>query len=151
MTMQTKKDFWCFYPFDGLTVDPTGKAQPCPCWNKHPGHTIADMKTSTKTAQELFNSEHLASIREKMSKGERNESCEICYKKEESGIRSQRQRKIERYFNKTPFSTRREQLTNEFCQKYKPRLKAIELNFSKVYQTLLNHESTRLLSKEISA
>ncbi len=81
---QTKENFWCFYPFDGLTVDPTGKAQPCPCWNTHPGHTIADMKTSTKTASELFNGEHLASIREKMNNGERNESCEVCYKKEES-------------------------------------------------------------------
>ena len=127
---QTIKDFWCFYPFDGLTVDPTGKAQPCPCWSTHPGHTIADMKTSTQTAPQLFDSKHLASIREKMSKGERNESCEICYKKEEGGRRSQRQRKIYRYFINTPHPIKHEQLTDEFCKKYEPRLKAIELNFS---------------------
>ena len=93
--LKSRKDFWCFYPFDGLTVDPTGKAQPCPCWSTHPGHTIADMKTSTQTAPQLFESEHLSLIREKMNNGERNESCEICYKKEERGMRSQRQRKIE--------------------------------------------------------
>ena len=117
------KKYWCLYPFDGFTVDPTGKAQPCPSWTDHKGHILEDMRTSKKTASEIFNTGRLAEIRKQMANGQRVASCSSCWHNEEEGLKSRRIRKIQ---GKLKVNS----LPDNFAQSYKPKLKHIELNFS---------------------
>lgn len=124
MKNKTVKDCWCFYPFDGMTIDPTGKVQPCPIWSNHPGHTIMEMSTAKDmTAPEVFNSKRLNEIRKTMLMGKEVDSCHSCYRNEEKGFKSRRQRKIIAELGTT-------ELTNAIAIEHKPRLKHIELNFS---------------------
>jgi len=124
MKKKTIKDFWCYYPFDGMTIDPTGKVQPCPIWSSHQGHTIMEMsKAGDMTAPEVFNSKRLNEIRKIMSQGKPVDSCHSCYNNEKAGYKSKRQRKIVEELETNS-------LTDDIARNYKPRLKHIELNFS---------------------
>tara|TARA_B100001113_G_scaffold349760_1_gene345697 strand:+ start:4680 stop:5822 length:1143 start_codon:yes stop_codon:yes gene_type:complete len=75
------------------------------------------------TAPEVFNSKRLNEIRKTMLSGKEVDSCHSCYRNEERGFKSRRQRKIVAELGKT-------ELTNTIAIQHKPRLKHIELNFS---------------------
>ena len=118
------KDTWCYYPFDGISVDPTGKVMPCPCWSTHPGHTVMEMsQAKDMTANEVFNSKRMNEIRSTMLQGKKVDSCHHCYMNEKAGLKSKRQRKIVEELDT-------KKLTDEIALNHKPKLKMIELNFS---------------------
>ena len=118
------KDTWCYYPFDGISVDPTGKVMPCPCWSTHPGHTVMKMsQAKDMTANEVFNSKRMNEIRSTMLQGKKVDSCHHCYMNEKAGLKSKRQRKIVEELDT-------KKLTDEIALNHKPKLKMIELNFS---------------------
>ena len=70
--MQNKsiKDFWCFFPFDGMTVEPSGNVKPCPIWCTDEDHLITDLKLNPEqTVDGIFETSKLKTMRSHMKKG----------------------------------------------------------------------------------
>ena len=84
------KKHYCYIPFEGITIDPRGKAQLCPVWTSSPGHDLHDLTKSSTTIEKLFYGQHMENIREKMLKDDYVSACESCYKKERQDLRSHR-------------------------------------------------------------
>ena len=126
----TKKHF-CYLPFEGFTVDPRGKAIPCPAWTDNPDMMFADLRTGNETINDIFHGEKMSDMRRKMARDLRVDACSVCYKKEAKGLLSQRikvarrkrvEKKLDRLFD---------DVDNKFFKVTSaPDIKSLELNFS---------------------
>ncbi len=126
--MQNKsiKDFWCFFPFDGMTVEPSGNVKPCPIWCTDEDHLITDLKTNPEqTINGIFETSKLKKMRSHMRKGIPFKGCQQCWDNEKNGLQSKRLHKIAREVSNTKIK-----FDDDFCRRYKKKLKTIELNFS---------------------
>ena len=47
-----KEKHYCYIPFEGLTVDPKGRAQLCPVWTANEEHVLHDLAESHKNIEE---------------------------------------------------------------------------------------------------
>ena len=83
---QTSKTF-CMHPFTGLATREDGAIQVC-C-RSHPIGFIQD-----NTLEEIWNNRAIRRIRKQVLKGERPPECEPCFKLEDQGVESLRQRHI---------------------------------------------------------
>ena len=116
-TILNKKHF-CYIPFEGLTIDPRGKAQLCPVWSKD--HHLHDFTESSTKINDIFYSDAMKTIRSKMIKDEYVPECEACYKKERKNIQTHRLRyAIQRDLDKAE-----DLKTNE------PKIKSLDISFS---------------------
>jgi len=75
----SKDKYFCYHPFETLTITADGNAQPCPVWNMSDKFPIADLNQNEITIDEIFNSEPLKKMREQMSGGEVVSACNSCH------------------------------------------------------------------------
>jgi len=121
----------CVLPWVHLATHPNGLVSPCCVANYENGicfarSTNADGVTdildlSVNSIDEIMNSDSFTEIRRKMKKGEKPIECNGCYKDEENGIESKRQRENKRFT-----------VEKHFLQKEKFPLKFVELRLGNV-------------------
>ena len=80
------KDTFCILPWIHLNVQPNGDVYPC-CMAPY-GETIGN--TRENTLEEIWNNNHMKTIRKQMLKGERPHLCNRCFLIEDSGLTSPR-------------------------------------------------------------
>ena len=130
MENYSKKHF-CYLPFEGFTVDPRGKAIPCPAWTDNPDMMFADLRTGNETINDIFHGKKMSSMRKMMSRDQKVEACSVCYRKESKGLLSQRIKVARRKRVQKQLQTLFEDVDNKFLKvEHKPKIKSLELNFS---------------------
>lgn len=77
---------FCILPWIHLHSFPTGQAYPC-C-NTEMQHTIGN--TNTQTLEEIWHSDKMQNIRQRMLNGKPVDGCRRCYEQEDSGFVSMR-------------------------------------------------------------
>ena len=109
----SKDKYFCYHPFETLTITADGNAQPCPVWNMSDKFPIADLNQKEVTIDEIFNSAPIMKMREQMTNNEVVSACGSCHRRERAKMDSQRLR-YNRYRSKEDIH----------------HLKQIEINFS---------------------
>jgi len=120
-----KEKHYCYIPFEGLTIDPKGRAQLCPVWTPNKEHVLHDFTKSHKNIEDIFNSNQINNIRQKMLKDEFVQACNMCYTREEKGIISHRLK----YANSRNV-TSKEKIFKRSTPKLKPKIKHMDISFS---------------------
>lgn len=90
---------FCSLPFVHQYRSTEGKV--CLCCDN--GYTTLP-KSPDQTMLEVFNSQQMGTIREKMLAGQRPRECKVCYSMEDNGLYSPRQRANEWWFSREPQS-----------------------------------------------
>ena len=49
-----KEKYYCYIPFEGITIDPKGRAQLCPVWTANEEHVLHDLAESHKNIDSDF-------------------------------------------------------------------------------------------------
>ena len=80
-------------PWIHIYANPDGSVLPC-CIGEHHKH-LGNVQTDSIT--KIWNNDKYKTMRRKMLAGEQCEECSACYKSEESGVKSLRQSKIEKF------------------------------------------------------
>ena len=109
----SKDKYFCYHPFETLTITADGNAQPCPVWNMSDKFPIADLNQKEVTIDEIFNSAPITKMREQMTNNKVVSACGSCHRRERAKMDSQRLR-YNRYRSKEDIH----------------HLKQIEINFS---------------------
>ncbi|MAW33558.1 MAG: hypothetical protein CMK56_04040 [Proteobacteria bacterium] len=117
-------------PFEGFTVDPRGKAIPCPAWTDNPEMMFADLRTGNETINDIFHGDKMSIMRDKMSRDERVDACSVCYRKEAKGLLSQRIKVARRKRVEKNLDDLFADVEDIVTVKHKPKVKSLELNFS---------------------
>jgi MoaA/NifB/PqqE/SkfB family radical SAM enzyme len=116
----------CVLPFSHLATHPTGLVSPCCVANFENGGCFSRsnnkvLNLSSSSIDDIMNSDSFTEIRRKMLNDEKPIECMGCYKDEENGIKSKRQRENRRFT-----------VEEYFLQKEKFPLKFVELRLGNV-------------------
>lgn len=116
----------CVLPFTHLATHPNGLVSPCCVANYENGVCFSRtnkkvLNLSDNTIDQIMNSDSFTEIRRKMLNDERPVECIGCYKDEDNGIESKRQRENSRFT-----------VEEYFLQKEKFPLKFVELRLGNV-------------------
>lgn len=116
----------CVLPFTHLATHPNGLVSPCCVANYENGVCFSRtnkkvLNLSDNTIDQIMNSDSFTEIRRKMLNDERPVECIGCYKDEDNGIESKRQRENSRFT-----------IEEYFLQKEKFPLKFVELRLGNV-------------------
>ena len=83
---------FCVLPFIHVNSSVTGRVRPCCNTQKY-----FSFNDREKSLVEAFHSDEMEQLREDLNTGKRPEICDICWKNEDTGIRSQRQHNNEKF------------------------------------------------------
>ena len=98
------KDSFCVLPFTHLATHPDGKVTPCCESNLQAEENGKKLNLNTHTVEEIRDSSSFKQLREDMLRGVKNSTCDFCYKREEKGLDSKRNRENRRYdFNEETY------------------------------------------------
>lgn len=100
---------FCIYPWIHLHAYPTGEAWPC-CIAEHDGMRAEPLgNTRTTELREIWNSDRMKTLRQRMLNNETDPYCTRCYERDDTGFRSDRRmanknfgHHIHRIHNTTP-------------------------------------------------
>ena len=120
-----KEKYYCYIPFEGITIDPKGRAQLCPVWAYDEEHIQHDFTKSHKNIEDIFNSDKMKNIRQKMLKDEFVQACDICYQREAEGVISHRLK-----YADSRNVTFKEKIFKTSPPKLKPKIKHMDISFS---------------------
>ena len=82
-------DTRCTFPYKQINISPIGEYSPC-CQFV----AIGDELSNIKSIQEYINSDKLADIKQKLDNGVRIPECKYCWRQEDAGFTSMRQRHL---------------------------------------------------------
>jgi hypothetical protein len=95
--MITKSKTFCLHPFTHIEVANDGSVAPCCRFDRHYKKENGDRFTIADSFDTITNSEHALSLRQALLDGEQHPGCHRCWRDEESGFDSQRQRYNRKY------------------------------------------------------
>lgn len=96
-------DSICVLPWIHLYTNPQGQVGPCCLFDE--SYPVGHAST---TLSVIANNDNMKSIRKQMLDGQRPNSCSICWKKEDAGLRSHRQSMNERWEKYLPLTKQTE-------------------------------------------
>ena len=95
-TKEFPKNF-CSVPWLQIHTEPDGKVMPCCYYSHKTEHRLGNWKEDQ--LKTIFNNDKWSKLRKDFMEGQRPDACFRCWKEEDSGIVSMRQRFNERYQN----------------------------------------------------
>jgi len=80
----------CLYPFFSLLMTANGKYKPCCKWHEVLHHKGKELQAPQDSFSDAWHSDEMVQLRQKFLNAEKPPKCSVCWKEEESGIRSMR-------------------------------------------------------------
>lgn len=88
------RNTFCLYPFVNLNSNTEGSVKLCCSINENlhvKDSNNSELNFGTHSVEEIWNSEYMQDVRNKMLNGERPDACNVCWRLEDMGIQSSRQ------------------------------------------------------------
>lgn len=88
------RNTFCLYPFVNLNSNTEGSVKLCCSINENlhvKDSNNSELNFRTHSIEEIWNSEYMQDVRNKMLNGERPDACNVCWRLEDMGIQSSRQ------------------------------------------------------------
>jgi MoaA/NifB/PqqE/SkfB family radical SAM enzyme len=86
----SEKETLCLYPSINVMMTANGKYKPCCKWVDTLHNDGEELQAPKHTIEDAWNSSELIDLRKQLQEGIKPDKCSVCWKEEESGIRSMR-------------------------------------------------------------
>ncbi|MCF8465140.1 MAG: twitch domain-containing radical SAM protein [Flavobacteriales bacterium] len=86
----TEEETLCLYPSINVMMTANGKYKPCCKWVDTLHNEGEELQAPRHTIEDAWKSSELVDLREQLKAGKKPDKCSVCWKEEESGIRSMR-------------------------------------------------------------